>query len=125
MFGAGAPGLVFYANLRNRKVKVALKTLRSCSASALYRLNLEDRSLIDLSHPRLDEVFGHAAVMAVLMSEMPGAGVLAFQVDDTATTGGYGRAANSLHTLEMELHGHVARRWQGQRVGDRGGEQHV
>jgi hypothetical protein len=51
--GAGATGVVYQVLDRERQMRVALKTLRSFDAEALYALKREFRSLADLAHPNL------------------------------------------------------------------------
>jgi len=51
--GAGGMGVVYEALDRERKARVALKTLRWMSADALLRLKTEFRAVQDLQHPNL------------------------------------------------------------------------
>jgi tetratricopeptide (TPR) repeat protein len=51
--GAGGMGVVYEALDRERNVRVALKTLRSLDAEALFRLKNEFHALQDLQHPNL------------------------------------------------------------------------
>src|SRR5215510_12891344 len=58
--GAGGMGVVYEALDQQRKIRVALKTLRRTDADLLYRLKREFRSLRGLIHPNLiglDELF--------------------------------------------------------------------
>ncbi|HEX7478992.1 MAG TPA: protein kinase, partial [Polyangiales bacterium] len=51
--GEGSMGAVYLAFDRERKVRVALKTLRRVDALGIYRFKREFRTLCDLSHPNL------------------------------------------------------------------------
>src|SRR5688572_5152071 len=51
--GAGGMGVVYEAFDRERRTRVALKTLRTLSADAILRLKAEFRALRNLQHPNL------------------------------------------------------------------------
>src|SRR5690606_23040070 len=68
-------GLVYEAWDRQRKAPVALKTLKTGSPDAVYRLKQEFRALADLSHPnlvRLYELIGENETWFIAMELISG-----------------------------------------------------
>src|SRR5690606_5050069 len=98
--GAGAMGVVFEAYDREREQKVALKTLPNADAMALYRFKKEFRTLADISHPNLVnlyELFIEPEHCFFTMEKVDGANFLAHvrpesELGDLETMAGSGSA---------------------------------
>ncbi|MEM9493944.1 MAG: protein kinase, partial [Myxococcota bacterium] len=60
--GAGGMGEVYLAHDRERKMSVALKTMRLTEADALLRFKREFRALADISHQNLVSLYELVAV---------------------------------------------------------------
>ncbi|MCB9566285.1 MAG: serine/threonine protein kinase [Myxococcales bacterium] len=95
--GAGAMGVVFEAYDRERDRVVALKTLPNAEANALYRFKREFRTLADISHPNLVnlyELFIEPESCFFTMEKVDGTNFLAYvrpesEIGDLETLAGW------------------------------------
>ncbi len=77
--GTGGMGVVYEAYDRERKTRVALKTLRHLDAQALYRFKAEFRALQGIQHrnlARLDELIEHEGEWFYSMEYIDGVDIL-------------------------------------------------
>src|SRR6186713_330063 len=79
--GAGAMGVVYAAFDRQKKERVALKTLQNLDATSIQRLKREFRSLASVAHPnlvRLRELFADADEVFFTMELVEGMSLSSF-----------------------------------------------
>src|SRR5688572_16512755 len=77
--GRGGMGVVYEVLDRDRRVKLALKALRTVGPRAILRLKNEFRAVRDLQHPnlvRLDELFEHEGAWFFTMELVEGVDLL-------------------------------------------------
>jgi serine/threonine protein kinase len=98
VLGTGGMGVVYEALDRDKRRKVALKTLRSLDASAVLRFKEEFRSLQDIEHPNLvslGELFEEDGQLFFTMELVQGTPFVEYVRPDTTFAGANGRPSAS------------------------------
>jgi hypothetical protein len=97
VLGAGGMGVVYEALDRDKRRKVALKTLRSLDAAAVLRFKDEFRSLQDIEHPNLvslGELFEEDGQLFFTMELVQGTPFVEYVRPDATSAGPNGRASD-------------------------------
>ncbi len=101
--GEGSMGTVYLAFDRERKTKVALKTLRRVDALGIYRFKREFRALADLHHPNLVtlyELFSEGEQWFFTMEYLEGKDFLEYVLGGAHDTLGRSRSSDSWAVFE-------------------------
>ena len=104
--GAGAMGVVYGAFDRQKKERVALKTLQNLDATSIQRLKQEFRSLASVAHPnlvRLRELFADADEVFFTMDLVDGMPLSTFLEADPTRRGDYPMLRNAFRQLAEGL----------------------
>jgi eukaryotic-like serine/threonine-protein kinase len=104
--GAGAMGVVYAAYDRQRRERVALKTLQNLDATSIQRLKEEFRSLASVAHPnlvRLRELFADADEVFFTMDLVDGVPLSTFFESDPVRRGDFQVVRNAFRQLAEGL----------------------
>src|SRR3954468_2834811 len=99
VLGAGGMGVVYEALDRDKRRKVALKTLRSLDAAAVLRFKDEFRSLQDIEHPNLvslGELFEEDGQLFFTMELVQGTPFVEYVRPDATPGGPQARASDCM-----------------------------
>ena len=104
--GAGSMGVVYAAFDRQKKERVALKTLQNLEATSIQRLKQEFRSLASVAHPnlvRLRELFADADEVFFTMDLVDGLPLSKFLEADPVRRGDFQLLRNAFRQLAEGL----------------------